>query len=58
MASLIDDGQVWTDMMLHRNLLSRTYDDQTFNEVLKAVSGKYLPAISKLYEWLNIRMDK
>lgn len=57
-ANLIDDGQVWTDMMLHRNLLSHTYDDQTFNEVLKAVNSKYLPAISKLYEWLNSRTDR
>ena len=25
-ANIITDGQVWVDMLLHRNLLSYTYD--------------------------------
>ena len=49
-ASLIDDGQVWIDMMLHRNLLSHTYNSKTFDEVLKVVSERYFAAFDQLHE--------
>ncbi|MEN8166924.1 MAG: nucleotidyltransferase substrate binding protein [Pseudomonadota bacterium] len=51
-ARIIDDGQVWIDMMLHRNLLSHTYDYTKFREVLEAVVTRYLTAIGNLHEWL------
>ncbi len=50
-ASLIDDGQVWIDMMLHRNLLSHTYNSKTFDEVLKVVSERYFTAFDQLHEF-------
>jgi nucleotidyltransferase substrate binding protein (TIGR01987 family) len=50
-ASLIDDGQVWIDMMLHRNLLSHTYNSKTFDEVLKVVSERYFAAFDQLHEF-------
>lgn len=56
-AKIIDDGQVWIDMMLHRNLLFHTYDFSKFQEVLKAVRERYLVAISKFHEWLLERID-
>lgn len=58
-ANLLDDGQVWIDMMLHRNLLSHTYDIKVFEEVLQTVEIKYLPALDRLHEFLSVRlMDK
>jgi len=51
-AKLISDGQVWIDMMLHRNLLSHTYDIKTFRMVLEALRDRYLNAIGLLHEWL------
>ena len=54
-AKLLDDGQVWIDMMLHRNLLSHTYDIKVFEEVLQAVARRYLPALDRLHEFLLIR---
>jgi len=50
-AKIISDGQVWIDMMMHRNLLSHTYDFSTFREVLDAVSARYLAALSELHLW-------
>jgi len=50
-ASLIDDGQVWIDMMLHRNLLSHTYNSKTFDEVLKVVAERYFTAFDQLHEF-------
>jgi nucleotidyltransferase substrate binding protein (TIGR01987 family) len=55
-AKLVDDGQVWIDMMLHRNLLSHTYDIKVFEEVLQAVAQKYLPALDRLHEFLSTRL--
>lgn len=54
-AKLLDDGQVWIDMMLHRNLLSHTYDIKVFEEVLQAVAQRYLPALDRLHEFLVAR---
>nr|VFK31964.1 MAG: nucleotidyltransferase substrate binding protein, HI0074 family [Candidatus Kentron sp. MB] len=51
-AGIIDDGQVWIDMMLHRNLLSHTYDHDRFREVLMALEQRYLAAFAALHEWL------
>mgnify|MGYP005628740191 FL=1 len=54
-AGVITDGQVWVDMMLHRNLLSHTYDFSKFNEVLEALVNRYLKAFEELHEWLMER---
>jgi len=54
-ASLIDDGQVWIDMMLHRNLLAHTYNSKTFDEVLKVVSERYFAAFDQLHEFFISR---
>jgi len=54
-AKLLDDGQVWIDMMLHRNLLSHTYDIKVFEEVLQTVAQRYLPALDRLHELLLAR---
>ena len=55
-ANIISNGQVWIDMMLHRNILSHCYDFAKFQEVLKAISKFYLPAISAFHEWLLERI--
>lgn len=54
-AKLLDDGQIWIDMMLHRNLLSHTYDIKVFEEVLQTVAQRYFPALDKLHEFLLVR---
>ena len=55
-AKMIADGQVWIDMMLHRNILSHTYDFSKFQEVLKSVEERYLDAIGNLDEWFMERV--
>ena len=54
-AQIIADGQVWVDMMLHRNLLAYTYDFSKFKEVLDAVVERYLDAQEQLHEWFLTR---
>lgn len=50
-AHILADGQVWIDMMLHRNMLAHTYDFRKFREVLDAVAARYLAALSELHDW-------
>lgn len=50
-ARILDDGQVWIDMMLHRNLLSHTYNAKTFDAVLETVEQRYFPAFDRLHEF-------
>lgn len=54
-AGMIDDGQIWIDMMLHRNLLAHTYDFSKFKEVLDAIEKYYLSAFSSIHEWFIAR---
>ena len=55
-AGLVQDGQAWVDMRLHRNLLSHSYDETTFLTVLKAVEERYLDALGDLHAWFLARM--
>nr|VFJ52625.1 MAG: nucleotidyltransferase substrate binding protein, HI0074 family [Candidatus Kentron sp. DK] len=48
-ARLIEDGQVWIDMLMDRNLLSHTYSSKTFTEVLDTLSNRYFPAFERLH---------
>lgn len=57
-AKIIDEGQVWIDMMLHRNLLSHTYDFSKFKEVLDALSRRYLSALSSLHDRLQSLLEE
>jgi nucleotidyltransferase substrate binding protein (TIGR01987 family) len=54
-ANIIPDGQVWVDMILHRNLLYHTYDFTKFQEVLDAVVKRYLDAQEQWHEWFLTR---
>ncbi len=40
-SGLLADGQVWIDMMLHRNKLSHMYDAVKAKEVLGTIQGRY-----------------
>lgn len=48
-AQIIEDGQVWIDMMLDRSQLSHTYDRTGFDDVLRVVVGRYLDAFGRLH---------
>jgi nucleotidyltransferase substrate binding protein (TIGR01987 family) len=55
-ARILHDGQVWIDMLDHRNLLSHTYDAATFDKAVLAIRDRYLAAIEELHLWLMERM--
>ena len=49
-AKLIDDAEVWIDMLVDRNLMSHTYDFTRFEAVLGNVRNRYLTVLGNLYE--------
>lgn len=53
---ILMDGQVWIDMLDHRNLLSHTYDSDTFEKAVLAIRDRYRPAIEVLHKWLADRV--
>ena len=55
-SGLIADGQVWIDMMLHRNLLSHTYDSSELKSVLVEIKARYLTAFQTLRDDLAAKM--
>jgi nucleotidyltransferase substrate binding protein (TIGR01987 family) len=56
-AGILSDGQVWIDMLDHRNLLSHTYDAVTFDKAVLAIRDRYLAAIEELHLWLMERVN-
>ena len=52
-ARLLTDGQVWIDMLDHRNLLSHTYDLEVFTAAVDAIATRYLPAMAVVHEFLT-----
>lgn len=52
-ANIISDGQVWIDMIEHRNLMSHTYNPETFKKAVAAIVKSYLPAFENLYSFLK-----
>lgn len=57
-ARILEDGQVWIDMLDHRNLLAHAYDSETFEKAVQAINLLYYPAIAKLHEWLKGQLEE
>ncbi len=52
-AGLIDNGEVWMDMMLSRNELSHLYDEETSREIYDDIRERYIIEINKLINKLD-----
>ena len=50
---LIDNGDIWLDMLDKRNLMSHTYDETSAQLALSLIKDDYFPQLSKLYNLLS-----
>ncbi|TAK72703.1 MAG: nucleotidyltransferase [Gammaproteobacteria bacterium] len=52
-ANVIHDGKVWIEMLEHRNLMSHTYNQKTFEKAIEAIARKYLAVLDQVYIFLK-----
>lgn len=52
-SGLVEDGEVWLDMMLSRNELSHLYDEQESRDIYDKIKNEYVSEIKNLIEKLN-----
>lgn len=50
---IINNGEVWLEMLSKRNLMAHTYNETTFKEVVTDIVTKYYPEIEKLVIFFN-----
>ena len=50
---IIEDGEIWMDMLEKRNLMAHTYDEEIFNEAIHHISTLYFPEIKKVFEFFK-----
>lgn len=55
---LIEDGEVWMEMIRSRNKTSHTYEEETANEIFTRIINNYLPAFKAFRQKMeNVRND-
>jgi len=57
-AKILEDGQVWIDMLDHRNLLSHTYSPVVFEKAVEAIHARYLAGIEHLHDFMQGELMK
>jgi nucleotidyltransferase substrate binding protein (TIGR01987 family) len=50
---LIDDGELWMDMLAKRNMMAHTYEDAAFRQAVSDIVSSFYPAITSLYHYLR-----
>ena len=55
-AKLISQGEQWIDMLGDRNRMSHTYDNDTFDAIIKAIEATYLDRLDELHGRLSREM--
>lgn len=45
---IINDGEIWIEMMLSRNSLSHLYDEETSRKIYNDIKNKYIQAFENL----------
>ncbi len=52
-ARVIDDGQVWLEMLAQRNLAAHTYDANVVAQTLTMLRERFLPALRSAHDLLH-----
>jgi len=52
---IIDDGEIWLEMLEKRNLLGHTYDEENFELALKDLKDKYFEQIRIIYVFFGAK---
>lgn len=55
---ILENGEIWLEMLSKRNLLAHTYDEQLALEAYRLISEVYYIHMQSLLDWLADRIDK
>ncbi len=50
---IIENGEIWMDMLEKRNLMTHTYDKEKFKFVVKKIKEEYYGAVSQVHNYLR-----
>ncbi|MCK5543388.1 MAG: nucleotidyltransferase substrate binding protein [Desulfobacterales bacterium] len=50
---IINDGDIWLEMLEQRNLMAHTYEEKIFKNTVNKISKTYFAAISQVYQYLK-----
>lgn len=53
---MIEDGQLWIDMLENRNLMTHTYDEERANEAIQHICKEYFQGLAQLHQYLLDRL--
>jgi len=56
-AQVVEDGEVWLEMLSSRNQMAHIYEEVVFKQVVNNIKNKYYPAIVQLVTYLNDQND-
>ena len=51
-AGLIDNGEIWMEMLDDRNLMAHTYDEKNFRSAVDKITRKYFGQLAMLHDLL------
>lgn len=52
---IIDDGEIWMDMLEKRNLMSHTYDEKTAKTAFELIAEHYYDELEKLNHFFDVK---
>jgi len=50
---IIEDGEIWLEMMEQRNLMAHTYSEDIFKKAVQLICEKYFKALSQAHGFLS-----
>lgn len=56
-ANILDDGQLWLDVLSDRNLTTHTYEEIRAIEVVAKIKSDYFPALQQLHRRMSTELD-
>ena len=54
---LIDNGEIWMDMLTKRNVLAHTYNEENFRQAVDLIVHQYFSEMQKLHTLLHSRLE-
>ena len=56
--NLIENGQIWIDMLEDRNILSHVYDEEKAKSAISSIKNNYISAIVQVHNLLKSKLDE